>query len=249
MSRDDFYIGYQPQAPPSLGRYLRRSVIVVVALTVGIAGALTALQGAYDPGTFEFGEYRTFEGRLRLQPYPHLEVPRPGSDGDLSRFGLVPFGKAGVEPRVAGLDGQRVRLSAALLYREGITFLELADGDLEILDTDAIAGQPPEDLGEQVLRGEIVDSKCFLGTMKPGRRKPHRACAALCIRGGAPPLFTVEDTAGRTRSYFLTDEDGGAINQQILDRVAEPLEVTGRVQRHGDLWTLAAPSHAIRRLE
>ena len=29
---------------------------------------------------------------------------------------------------------------------------------------------------------------CFLGVMKPGRSKPHRACAVRCISGGIPPF-------------------------------------------------------------
>jgi hypothetical protein len=53
-----------------------------------------------------------------------------------------------------------------------------------------------EDLGAFTLVGEIVDSKCYLGIMNPGETNPHRECAALCIRGGIPPLIIAHDADG-----------------------------------------------------
>ena len=50
---------------------------------------------------------------------------------------------------------------------------------------------PYESLGKQTFVGEIVDSKCFLGVMNPGRLTPHRACAIRCISGGVPPVLLV----------------------------------------------------------
>ena len=116
------------------------------------------------------------------------------------------------------------------------------------LDGSPGGGGEPVDLGVQTLRGEIVDSKCYLGVMKPGRGKPHRACATLCIRGGIPPVLRVVTGTGEARHLLLTDQDGGAINDRILDLVAEPVEVTGRVLRTGDLLMLRAELAAFRRL-
>lgn len=45
------------------------------------------------------------------------------------------------------------------------------------------------------LDGELVDSKCYLGTMKPGDGKTHKSCAILCLRGGIPPLFVSKAAA------------------------------------------------------
>jgi hypothetical protein len=104
------------------------------------------------------------------------------------------------------------------------------------------------DLGLQTLRGEIVDSKCYLGVMKPGRGKPHRACATLCIRGGVPPVLRVETTGGEYRHLLLTDQAGGALNDRVLELIAEPVEITGRVRRDGDLLILETDPRTIRRL-
>ena len=104
-------------------------------------------------------------------------------------------------------------------------------------------------LGSYTLRGEIVDSKCFLGVMKPGRRKPHRACATRCISGGVPPIFFVETVAGEHDFLLLVDEAGAPVNDRVLDLVAEPLEITGEVRRHGAHLVLAADPASYRRLE
>jgi hypothetical protein len=106
-------------------------------------------------------------------------------------------------------------------------------------------GTPPaaegrEDPGLVTLVGEIVDSKCFMGVMKPGNLKTHRACAARCVSGGIPPVLVVRDEKGRASYLLLTDADGRRVNERVLDRIAEPLEITGRLRRHGDLLELRA---------
>ena len=48
-----------------------------------------------------------------------------------------------------------------------------------------------------MLRGEIVDSKCYLGVMNPGEGTVHRDCAARCLSGGLPPMLVVRSPARR----------------------------------------------------
>jgi len=105
-----------------------------------------------------------------------------------------------------------------------------------------------EDLGTQTLRGEIVDSKCFLGVMKPGSGKVHRACAVRCISSGAPPLLVARDRRGETLHLLLVGRDGQALGKEILAFVAEPVEITGRVVRYDNLLVLQGDPSAIRRL-
>src|SRR5690349_19376703 len=66
------------------------------------------------------------------------------------------------------------------------------------------------------LRGEIVDSKCFLGAMRPGNGKTHKACAMLCIAGGVPPMFVTRDSAGREEYYLLAGPDGGPAPSDVV---------------------------------
>ena len=105
-----------------------------------------------------------------------------------------------------------------------------------------------EALGEQTLVGEIVDSKCYLGVMNPGEMKPHRDCAVRCLSGGVPPLFIVKNGAGESSLLWLVGVDGQAIGREVLDKVAEPIEIKGEVRRDGDQLFLQAEPSTFRRL-
>jgi hypothetical protein len=140
-------------------------------------------------------------------------------------------------------------MRGSLIYRDDKTMLEIEEGSIEVVDDARAAALPEEDLGRRTLRGEIVDSKCFLGVMKPGNLKPHRACAARCISGGVPPVLLVRDAAGLATYYLLASEDGEPVNGQVIALVAEPVEITGRVVRRGDLLTLFADPDSYLRLE
>jgi hypothetical protein len=128
--------------------------------------------------------------------------------------------------------------------------VEVEPASLEAAATAGSGADPrarPEDLGRQTMRGEIVDAKCFLGVMKPGREKPHRACAQRCISGGVPPVLAVRTNAGEQAYLLMVDESGHPINQRILRWVAQPVEVSGRVERHGDRLLLFAELDSLRR--
>ena len=79
-----------------------------------------------------------------------------------------------------------------------------------------------------MLGGEIVDSKCYLGVMNPGRSKVHRDCAARCLRGGIPPMLVTADA-----TYLLAGAEGA-------DFVGETVQVEGDVERSGDTLILRA---------
>jgi hypothetical protein len=103
------------------------------------------------------------------------------------------------------------------------------------------------------LQGEIVDSKCFFGAMKPGEGKTHKACATLCIRGGIPPMLITLDSSGQQTDYLLVDPEGrglvGASLEAILPFVADAVEVSGAVEQRGELRLLRIDStNTIRRL-
>lgn len=111
-----------------------------------------------------------------------------------------------------------------------------------------LAAGDAEELGAHTLVGEIVDSKCFLGVMNPGQLKPHKACAIRCISGGIPPVLLVRDETGTASTFLLVGGDGRPVGAELLDMVAEPLEITGVVRRTGDMLTLAAEPSDYRRL-
>lgn len=265
--RDEFYTGYLPEAPQGIARHVRRTVIMVLLVAAVSAALLATSQRPFDVAFFEFGAPRSFTGTVVLDPYPMLRVQRPGSDGEghptsgvaqASHYYVVAFGKHSARPALAAYDGQQVRLEGTLIYRDDQTMLELVDGSVEPIANAASSTAPAEaeaSWGRLTLRGEIVDSKCYLGVMKPGHHKPHRACASLCIRGGIPPLFALYDDAGSSEDAPPTDHlllvgpERQALGDAVLDYVAEPLEITGQVVRQDDVWMLEADPRTFRRLK
>jgi hypothetical protein len=245
----DFYIGWSDDTPPSVGRRIRLMVALIAVFAVGLAATLAASQAPFAASSFEFGEVRTFEGVVTSWPAPALSVARPGQTGPdgWSRYTLVQVGKHGAADRVADLDGHRVRLQGTLIYRGDQTMLELTQAPLEDQGP-ATMDATSEDLGRQALVGEIVDSKCFLGVMNPGNLKTHRSCAVRCIEGGIPPMLLVRDEAGGTRHVLLVGPKGEAINDRVLDRVAEPVRVRGRLQRENGQLVLRTDPSTIERM-
>ncbi len=245
-----FYVGYEPKAPKALAPVLRRRAVMLLATVALVAAGLTAGQGPFANSSFEFGVVRPFAGVVRLSPHPQLEVEAPG--GGISRFHLVALGKHGADAQVADLDNRAVTLDGSLIYRDGETMIEVVTGSVRAAGAPdrSVFGASPvaASQGVQTLRGEIVDAKCHLGVMKPGEGKPHRACAVRCISGGVPPLFVARDADGPPRRLLLVGPDGGAVGHQVLDFVAEPIEVTGEVLRRGDQWLLRADPATFQRL-
>jgi len=97
--------------------------------------------------------------------------------------------------------------------------------------------------------GEIIDPKCYAGSMKPGDGKTHKACAALCLRGGIPPVFV---TGPDHAAYVLTTAGGRPIQGDDLARViavvGDRVEMSGRPWMIDDLYFLDADLTSVRRL-
>jgi len=240
MNRD-FYIGYAPKAPVELGRWVARVVIGLVLIGLAVGALLTLSQAPFANSRFEYGVYREYSGVVEARPYPILRTAG-------SSFLLVAPGKRGLSAAVKGLQGTSVRLQGSLIERGQDRMLEVQP--MSIHETGRLPIQalnPPADLGPVRLRGEIVDSKCYLGVMNPGNGKVHRDCAVRCISGGAPPAFIARDAAGETRVLLLVGSDGRALNKELLSFVAEPVEIQGQLVRSGSNLVLKAEPEAFLR--
>jgi hypothetical protein len=252
---DEFYIGWQSSAPPGVGKSVRRVVFLLLAVAVVLGVLVAVAQRTIGASVFEWGKVKSFSGILKSQPYPHLLVPRPGADtaNSFSSYYLVKPFKFGLDHETAAaLDGRMVSLKGTLIYRANQTMIEVADDS--ITPVEANGSIMPTDvsetirLGSQTLIGEIVDSKCYLGVMNPGALTPHRACAIRCISGGIPPVLLVRQTNGPALYFLLVSADGKPVNKQVLEMVAEPVQITGEVQRQGELLILRADPAGYRRL-
>lgn len=249
---DEFYVGYLAHAPPRLARSLRVRVVPMLVLVAGLGALLVRVHAARPAARFEYGAPVELVGTLQARPYPALLVPRPGRTGTLpatSSYTLVGPWKHGADALVAGFDGRVVRLRATLAFRDGLVVAEVVPGSLQAEAGPVVAAAGGVALGKRTLRGEIVDSKCFFGVMNPGELKTHRGCAVRCISGGIPPVLCVRDGAQRASYFLLVSAAGAPVNQDVLALVAEPVEITGEVERHGDILVLLADPRSYRRLE
>ena len=248
---DEFFVGWQGRAPRKTGRAVARVSIGATVAALACAVVFAALQRTYGDSKWEYGNVREFSGVLLAEPVPTLLTDAPEPASGAAVFLLVRPFKFGFDPDEArALNLRRVRLQGTLLHRDGRAMIEVVPGTVAIEADAAATGRSPpaEDLGERVLVGEIVDSKCYLGAMNPGHLKTHRACAIRCISGGIPPVLLVRDEADRPVYYLLVGPDGAPVNSDVLDFVAEPVELRGRVQRLGERLVLRADTSAIRRL-
>ncbi len=232
----DFYIGYLPKMPKSTAKFVRLFVISVFAAAIILAVIVWFGQKPFANSFFEYNEVKDFTGTIQAAPIPFLLVEKAEKNNGLptfERFPLVAEGKFGVD--ASAFDNQTVKLKGKLIYRDDLKMIEVAADSITKQETNNSAPvETAETLGMQTFNGEIVDSKCYLGVMNPGQSKPHKECAIRCLSGGIPPLFIVKDQAGNVSELWLLSEKGEKVNREILDFVAEPLEITGEVKRFGN---------------
>ncbi|MFM1883669.1 MAG: hypothetical protein RJA05_2078 [Planctomycetota bacterium] len=236
MTDDDrgFYVGYLP-TPERDVLWTRVFVVLVVLASLGLAWAFSAFARPTGQGVWDTGHEVALEGELVVHPFPMLRVPRP--DGSVERVLLVEMGKRGADARVAPYaanDGSPVSVQARgfLIERDGQRMLELADGDALSSARVLPPIGKPEVIGPVELEGEIVDSKCWLGVMKPGDGKAHRDCATLCIRGGIPPSIVCRAPDGSTRRALVVGGDGAPLPIAVLAPwIARPVRVRGEAER------------------
>lgn len=221
---DDLYIGYIDRAPGKVARSIVAITIVLLLVSAAIGVILVRSQDPFAEATFEYGTLLSYTGWMETGALPTLTVLSDAGEIE-AKYLLVLEGKHG-GPAASGRA--YVRLRGTLIHRDGVRMLEIADGSIE--PAPGPASSPSgrtKFLGVVTLRGEIVDSKCFLGVMKPGEKTVHRACARLCIRGGIPPILVVRVPDGGTEKIFLTNDEGEAVNLDVLPFVATPVSVSG----------------------
>jgi len=250
---EEFYIGWEAKAAPDISKTVRGVVIALLVLALLVPVVLAVSQRMIGASVFEWGNPKSFSGILQTSPYPHLLVPRPGNADGLSRYStyyLVAPWKFGLDHEaIAPLEGKSVTLKGTLIYRGNQTMIEVQPGAIQVTNSVAMPALPQTlQLGKQTLAGEIVDSKCFLGVMNPGQLTPHRACAIRCISGGVPPVLLVRQKVGPAIYLLLVSADGKPVNKQVLEMVAEPVEITGEVERQGELLILRADPTTYRKL-
>jgi hypothetical protein len=251
---EELYIGWA-KAPAIDRRFLLAAMPLTLAGTTGLGWLVAKELGDPGAGRWAQGATHVVEGVLAAKPYPMIRVADAAAPFGLRSVLIVAQGKCTSGLKLAELDGRPVKASGVLIERKDRRMLEVPLSLGKWLQPLAVSGgaaalaaPPVESLGRARLSGQIMDSKCFFGVMRPGRGKTHKACAALCIRGGIPPSFWARDTGGRESVMLMTDAAGGPLGETILPLVADPVAAEGEIVRVGDLIEFRADAADYRRL-
>lgn len=244
-----FFIGWA-DTPAADRRFFLRAGLTLTTAAGALGLGLAALQRAPGPGLWNPDAVREWRGIVTAEPYAMLRTLDLGTGPRTALLSCL--GKCGVTARIGALAGQPVVVKGSLIQRAPHTMISVdEEGDWIRVDERGLINPslrfpPAAPLGEVSLVGEILDSKCWFGAMRPSEGKVHKACAALCIRGGIPPAFFVRGPDQQATLMIMTN--GRAHGQDLLPWVADPVRVTGRVSRIGDLLVLDAPVSSIQRI-
>ena len=229
-----FFIGYLP-APQDLRGWLIGIAAGLVILFALVSYAIGITQDDPGPGAFRFdlGE-QTVSGVVQARPYPLLYVSGGSEKIAAGRtIMLVGAGKTGVMAAATKLDGVLVQVSELMIKRGDLDMLQVNG---ELAPSAGVPKPPPiEKLGRWRLAGEICDGKCTAGAMSPGRGLAHKACANLCIAGGAPPVFVSSKPVAGSEFLLMASADGGPLPDWLYDQTALYVSLEGEVEKRGDL--------------
>ncbi|MBL9135746.1 MAG: hypothetical protein JNK85_07755 [Verrucomicrobiales bacterium] len=241
---EEFYVGYLDHAPPAMARFVRRWVAAAVVVLLAWLAVIAGQQSPMGQGRFEFGIERVFEGLFLAEPLPLLRVAAP--DGVGTNYVVVGLGKHGVPDVLRQYHGRRIRFRGSLIERDGTLMAEWNVPDsLEVLSPAPERDSEMEEIvmGDAHVAGELVDTKCFLGVMRPATGKVHRACAIRCLSGGVPPGLLVQREDGHAVVVMLVSGVGNV--PWNVSWAGRQVKVRGVLVRRGETLILKAAEAAL----
>ncbi len=241
--------------PVALKKFYVPVVIVMGLFSVFAGYTLAGLQKSSGPGEWHTSETETISGLLRVDPYPVLHRIDLQDETKIESILLVNQGKLSAEAFSKPFHNQYVSVTGFPIRRGGWTMLELNSPDNVVANSDSISSDlidqlkarvDPEALGPVSLAGEIIDSKCFLGVMKPGEGSVHKACAEVCLIGGIPSMLLVRGDDDLKYGYLLTQPDGSNAAKVLSSKAADKVEVSGELMQQGDLLYIKMAENGMR---
>lgn len=263
QKRDDFYIGWKPQAPASISKHTKRVLLVLFPAVLVLGFLLAANQKKFSSATFEFGSLTRITGIYMNKPVPSVRVANGKNLWNTPSYITIPlvgFGKHGAGGIIESIQKEKkidftnreITLKGTLLYNDGKLLMQIDGNDTPLVATgntrNDISITDEKELGVVHVKGEIVDPKCFFGVMKPGEGKVHKDCAIRCILGGISPVLKVQNEKGAMNYYLLAGTGGVNINEGVKDFVAEPVEIEATAVQQGDWIVLYTNKEKIRRI-
>lgn len=244
----DFFIGWLGIIPNSYKKSLRFFVPSLFILSILFVVIISNSTNKIRFSTYDYYKTVSFQGELLLKPFPMLRVLEMDKNRNpkVVLYPLVNEGKFGSDESVQAFLSQYpnekrvfVKVDAKIISRDGQVAMELMNKKDNIKKIEFTTSIPPlvfEKTRDTILKGQIIDPKCYLGVMNPGEGKPHRSCAINCIKGGIMPAFITENSKAKNY-YILIGKDGKKVNNDVLFAVAEPIEIKGKVVKI-DNWNL-----------
>ncbi|OKS88071.1 Rieske 2Fe-2S domain-containing protein [Mucilaginibacter polytrichastri] len=242
-----FFIGWNDNNPASIIKFVSRSIIGIIALSLIIAVGFTVKQKHIALSSFDYKNLKIVRGQLIEYPFPAIRT-LTGKDASgrltIKTYPLINNAKFGADGLVDSIrkryntNNYTAEINGAFIIRNKVTAMELTYGALSIKILNKNNGLPTGQLRklcDTAIFGEIIDPKCYLGAMNPGEGKPHRSCAILCISGGIMPMLAFKDIHGQSQYAVLLGRHGEKINAQVIKFVAEPVKITGTLFRY-DNW-------------
>lgn len=250
-----------PKAPKRIARFVIAFVVFLFVVMGSVSFFLSTTHNHINNGTYEFGELTELKGVISMEPVPHIRVLADAEGKIGKNIMLIDFGKFGARSSVEkmqekigrDIDKVEVTIRGTLIYQDGFTLLELTEKENALLNHDPIKNPSMYTslqlmAGSQSFTGEIIDPKCYFGSMKPGQSKPHKSCAALCISGGIPPMYVVQTEQKTAEYYILKGINGEDINDDVLDFVSEGTNLEGKVVQLNEWNILYIDPSKIKRL-
>jgi len=198
--------------------------------------SFTFLQKKIANSAYIYNEVAEYTGKLSNYPFPHILFTKGKDVFGNPKYEVLPLVNAwkfGADSLIAKWnvtnENDMATIQGTIIIRDSVKAMELTNKENAFLSPKTPTSNiKPEvkKIGLVTIQGEIIDPKCYLGAMNPGEGKPHRSCAIRCISGGIMPMITYMEN-GQKKYAVLLGENGEKINSQVLDFVAEPVEIKG----------------------
>lgn len=235
-----FFIGWLGQVDKQSVNALKRFVFPAIGLGFLFLILFTINQQKIAHSAYAYNEVAVYAGVVSNSPFPHLLYTQGKDSYGNPKYAVLPLVNAwkfGADSLINKWCAQNKSCAAEIhgtrITRDGVDALELTEeaNAFERIEATNLATPNLKQLGKQTLRGEIIDPKCYLGAMNPGEGKPHRSCAIRCISGGIMPMLTYQEN-NKKKYAVLLGENGEKINPHVLDFVAEPIAIEGKLVQY-----------------
>src|SRR5437868_8186848 len=158
MKNDEFYIGWQADAPKSFASTIKKYLLVLLPIVIVLGVLLALSQKKFGAGSFEFGKLTEVQGIYSNTPVPNLKVVNGKDIWGNENYITVPligYGKHGADGIISNLEkekntslqGKEVTLKGTLLYNDGKLLIQIDANDKPLLK---IAGNTSEGIAPKI---------------------------------------------------------------------------------------------------